>query len=322
MSGNVDTVAALIKELGAFGARKLRKKLLARAADPVERVDRAVLEGKMRAAWRAMGCSEATQAYFLRDAFSFQGYQDVIRRAREQWGPLSGKRVLDVGCGWGSLAMLLEREGAIVTFVDQTDAQVEVTGLRLASGTGRVGDVRRLTEVFAPASPRFDLVFAHSVIEHVGNPRDHRGDALPGLEAKRQLLEQMAHLLVPGGGAYVSTGNYAFPLDGEIKTWFFHWLPAPSQACVLAAMGIQADNYGLLTWTQLESLATSAGLVIDGVQTDEVGHYVTLLKILSALMIPVGPQLPKEEISELGRLMKSDPHFMPSWHVFLRRPGR
>lgn len=273
----------------------------------------------MDAYWRTLGVGGATRKHWLTEALNFAEYQEALERCGRAWGPLAGKRVVDFGCGWGSLSVLFAQQGAQMTFIDHVSAHVEVAQIRVPSGRGFVYDGRDLSPVLEQIGREFDYVLLNSVIEHVGPPAEHRGDAASSLEAKDRVLQEAARLVKPGGGVYLSTGNYSFPVDGEIETWFFHWLPPEEQALLLEEMGIDADRYGLLRWPEFEGLAENAGLRVDHVETVEVNLIRPLLVALSFVSRLAGYRLPRREIDRLLHLLSSDPRFMPAWFVFLRR---
>ena len=122
----------------------------------------------------------------------------IREQVDQAWGldararsPLSGKRVLDVGCGAGLLCEPLARLGADVTGLDAAPeniaaARTHAQGQRLAIDYA-VGEVESL------GTARFDLITSMEVIEHVSDV----GGFLRG----------MATLLAPGGLLILSTPN-------------------------------------------------------------------------------------------------------------------
>lgn len=113
----------------------------------------------------------------------------------EAFTPLEGKRVLDLGCGYGGVAVAVARRGADVVGTD-FDAQ------RLQGATIRVRDDHPTCQVqlvrsaaenlpFAPAV--FDIVLSSSVLEHV--------------QSHTQTLAEIARVLRPGGWLYLQFPN-------------------------------------------------------------------------------------------------------------------
>ncbi|MCP3664478.1 MAG: bifunctional 2-polyprenyl-6-hydroxyphenol methylase/3-demethylubiquinol 3-O-methyltransferase UbiG [Gammaproteobacteria bacterium] len=119
---------------------------------------------------------------------------------------LSGKRVLDVGCGGGILAESMALKGADVLGIDMGEAPLEVARLhQLESGVEveyRKVPVEQLAEE-QPAS--FDVVTCMEMLEHVPNPAS--------------IVTACARLVKPGGRVFFSTLNrnpksYLFAIVG------------------------------------------------------------------------------------------------------------
>ncbi len=108
--------------------------------------------------------------------------------------PLSGKRVLDVGCGGGILAESMYFKGAEVTGIDLGDKALNVAKLhQLESGAQvdyRLIAVEKLAEEM-PAS--FDVVTCMEMLEHVPEPAS--------------VVAACAKLVKPDGKVFFSTIN-------------------------------------------------------------------------------------------------------------------
>lgn len=115
--------------------------------------------------------------------------------ALERAGVTLSGRVLDDGCGSGGTALSLAEESAFAVGLD-LDARFAGSGTRLreekgiANGAFVRGDGSRLP--FRDGA--FDLVFSHSVIEHVASATGY--------------LAECRRVLVPGGILYLSTAPY------------------------------------------------------------------------------------------------------------------
>ena len=107
---------------------------------------------------------------------------------------LSGRRVLDVGCGGGLLSESLARAGAEVTGIDLAPGMIEVARLHAAEN-GLAIDYRiAAAEELAQNSPgHFEVVACMEMLEHVPDPA--------------AMTATLARLLAPGGALYVSTLN-------------------------------------------------------------------------------------------------------------------
>jgi 2-polyprenyl-6-hydroxyphenyl methylase / 3-demethylubiquinone-9 3-methyltransferase len=122
-------------------------------------------------------------------------------RAAKHWaishdgddGPLSGRTVLDIGCGGGLLSEPLARLGGHVTGLDPGTTNIEVAR-RHAAQSGLAIDYRAgMAEDLATAGERFDLVVASEVIEHVPD--------------QAAFMATIAGLVAPGGLLIASTFN-------------------------------------------------------------------------------------------------------------------
>ena len=120
---------------------------------------------------------------------------------------LSGKRVLDVGCGGGILADAMARRGAQVLGIDLATKAVRVAQLHaLEAGTRDVEYREVAVETLAAESPAsFDVVTCMEMLEHVPDPAS--------------IVSACASLTKPGGWVFFSTINrnpkaFAFAIVG------------------------------------------------------------------------------------------------------------
>ena len=107
---------------------------------------------------------------------------------------LSGKRVLDVGCGGGILAEAMAQRGARVTGIDLSTKPLRVAQLH-ALESGVAVDYRESSaEAQAAESPAaFDVVTCMEMLEHVPDPAS--------------TVRACSTLARPGGWAFFSTIN-------------------------------------------------------------------------------------------------------------------
>lgn len=108
---------------------------------------------------------------------------------------LSGKRVLDVGCGGGILADAMARQGADVLGIDLSVKALKVAQLHaLEASTPRVQYREVSTEDFAAEQPgAFDVVTCMEMLEHVPDPAS--------------IVQACSTLVKPGGWVFFSTLN-------------------------------------------------------------------------------------------------------------------
>ncbi|MFQ6394471.1 class I SAM-dependent methyltransferase [Nocardia sp. KC 131] len=130
-----------------------------------------------------------------------------------------GMRLLDVGCGWGSMAMhAASTYGAQVVGVTISRAQADLARKRVAdAGLSASIDIR-LSDYRELRGEQFDAISSIGMFEHVGAKR-----AAEYFETLRALLRPegrlLNHAISSAGGSTISgrsfVGRYVFP-DGEL----------------------------------------------------------------------------------------------------------
>ena len=112
----------------------------------------------------------------------------------DQHARISGKKVLDVGCGGGILAEAMAARGAQVTGIDLSEKPLGVARLHLYE-SGQKVDYRLISaEALAEEAPSsFDVVTCMEMLEHVPDPAS--------------IVRACATLVKPGGAVFFSTIN-------------------------------------------------------------------------------------------------------------------
>jgi cyclopropane-fatty-acyl-phospholipid synthase len=131
----------------------------------------------------------------------------------------AGMRLLDVGCGWGSMAIHAARAyGATVVGITLSDAQAELARRRVKeAGLERRIDIR-VQDYRDLAGERFDAVSSVGMFEHVG-----RSKMATYFDSLHELLvptgRLLNHAISSIGGSQLRgrsfIGRYVFP-DGEL----------------------------------------------------------------------------------------------------------
>ena len=172
-------------------------------------------------------------------------------------------RVLDVGCGNGRLALLLDRErpGAAYVGVDAVPELIEVARTRAerlahVAAEFRVADVARPGWGGALPGPPFDCAVVLAVLHHI-----------PGFDLRVRVLCDVAGQLKPGGRLILSTWQF---LDSpRMRRKIVHW-----SGVGIAEEALEPGDY-LLDWkrggrglrychlvdkSEVERLAAESGL--------------------------------------------------------------
>ena len=108
--------------------------------------------------------------------------------------PLTGKTVLDVGCGGGILSESMAALGALVTGIDLGDKALQVAKLHLLESGQQVNYRKIAVEDLAAEQPaHYDVVTCLEMLEHVPDPAS--------------IVRACAQLAKPGGHVFFSTLN-------------------------------------------------------------------------------------------------------------------
>ena len=124
------------------------------------------------------------------------------------WKALGGRRVLDLGCGYGVLALLAARQGGVVTAVDDDLAAVESVR-RNAARLGLEVDARHSDVDSALGDETFEVILC--------NPPFHVGRGVR-LDVPRAFIAAAARLLPPAGELWL-VANRDLPYEREIGAW-------------------------------------------------------------------------------------------------------
>ncbi|MEM9743228.1 MAG: bifunctional 2-polyprenyl-6-hydroxyphenol methylase/3-demethylubiquinol 3-O-methyltransferase UbiG [Pseudomonadota bacterium] len=155
---------------------------------------------------------------------------------------LTGRRVVDVGCGGGILSEAMARAGADVTGIDMAERPLAVARLHAAKADVSVDYQATTAEALAETeAERFDVVTCLEMLEHVPDPGS--------------TVAACARLAKPGADLYFSTINrtpraYAMAIIGA--------------EYVLRLLPRGTHQYGMLIKpAELVRYAEQAGLIVD-----------------------------------------------------------
>ncbi|MDD5242339.1 MAG: bifunctional 2-polyprenyl-6-hydroxyphenol methylase/3-demethylubiquinol 3-O-methyltransferase UbiG [Sulfuricella sp.] len=162
----------------------------------------------------------------------------------DQAAGLSGKTVLDVGCGGGILAESMAARGAQVTGIDLGEKALKVAKLHLLE-SGQKVDYRLIAvEELAKQQPQqYDIITCMEMLEHVPEPAS--------------VVRACAELVKPGGHLFFST------LNRNPKSFLFAVIGAEY---VLNLLPRGTHDYSkFLKPSELGGFCRAAGLNIDGI---------------------------------------------------------
>ena len=152
--------------------------------------------------------------------------------------PLTGLRLLDIGCGGGLLSEPMARLGADVLGADAAEANIKTASLH-AKAQGLDIDYRAITaEQLNAAGETFDALLNMEVIEHVADPQ--------------AFMSACAGMLKPEGIMFLATLNRtlkSFTLAIVGAEYVLRWLPRGTH-----------DWHKFITPREMETMARKAEL--------------------------------------------------------------
>ena len=157
---------------------------------------------------------------------------------------LSGKHVIDVGCGGGILAEAMAERGARVTGIDLGERPLKVAQLHLLESRREID--YRLVSVEQLASERpgtFDIVTCMELLEHVPDPTS--------------TVRACARLLRRGGDAFFST------INRNAKSYLFAVIGAEY---VLRLLPVGTHDYAkFIKPSELAAMCRDCGLEVEAI---------------------------------------------------------
>lgn len=161
----------------------------------------------------------------------------------DEHSPVSGKQLVDVGCGGGILAESMAQRGATVTGIDMGEAPLSVARLHRQESGVEV-DYRHSTaeELAAERAGEFDVVCCLEMLEHVPDPGS--------------VIAACAELARPGASLYFST------INRNPKAFMFAIVGAEH---ILRLLPAGTHDYAkFIKPSELAAWIRDAGLVVEG----------------------------------------------------------
>ncbi|MES2933380.1 MAG: bifunctional 2-polyprenyl-6-hydroxyphenol methylase/3-demethylubiquinol 3-O-methyltransferase UbiG [Pseudomonadota bacterium] len=156
--------------------------------------------------------------------------------------PLSGKKIIDIGCGGGILSESMAKKGAHVTGIDLSEKALKVADLHSLESGVKVHYELIAAEAMAAREPHsFDIVTCMEMLEHVPDPGS--------------IVSACAALVKPGGTIFFST------INRNPKSYLFAILGAEY---LLRLLPKGTHDYGkFITPAELSQLVRNAGLTVN-----------------------------------------------------------
>ncbi len=133
---------------------------------------------------------------------------------KEGRAPLSGLKILDIGCGGGLLAEPMARLGAGVTGIDASEKNINIASIHAEKEGLDIEYICTSAEEFAESTNQYDIVLAMEIVEHVA-------DVAVFIEAASALVK-------PDGLLFMATLNRtakSFALAIVGAEYILRWLP-------------------------------------------------------------------------------------------------
>ena len=161
----------------------------------------------------------------------------------DEHSPVSGQRLVDVGCGGGILAEAMAQRGAIVTGIDMGEAPLSVARLhQLESGVDVTYLQCTAEELAGKEAGAFDVVCCLEMLEHVPDPGS--------------VINACAAMTKAGGSVYFST------INRNPKAFLFAIVGAEHILKLLPAGTHDYDK--VLKASEMAAWIRDAGLVLEG----------------------------------------------------------
>ena len=173
-------------------------------------------------------------AYFENDGDTLEAAQRAkCRLIAAKMGLQPGQRVLDIGCGWGGMAIYLAKMADVeVTGVTLSKEQ-HALGLERVAEAGLTGKVHLKLQDYRELQDRFDRIVSIGMFEHVGVPRYDEffakvNELMP--DDGVMLLHSIGHMSPPSTASpwlrkYIFPGAYSpalsevFPVVERNRLW-------------------------------------------------------------------------------------------------------
>lgn len=163
--------------------------------------------------------------------------EKIIAVLNDFCGSLFAKRILDIGCGTGTIGSTLARLGNEVISVDITDKNFNLDLTETKGVNFQVADAQNLPY----KTEMFDIVICNHILEHV--------------TSKRKVIVEIKRVLKREGICYLANGNILWPIEPHYKLPFLSYLPySLANKYIKAVKGRGRYDISLPSYWELEKL--------------------------------------------------------------------
>src|SRR6266404_7262065 len=187
-------------------------------------------------------------AFFYRDQLGLSQWQQLTEgRVGRQYethmfeqlvrvvGSVCGKRLLDLGCGWGGVVLHAASQGANAFGIEPEKDRVTIAQELIKEAGSDSAEVRQgVGEELPYPSTTFDIVTSYQVLEHVRDPAT--------------VIAEVARVLKPGGLFHFATPNYMSFWEPHYKIFWLPLMPKWLGRVYLRLRGRNPDFLGHLKY--------------------------------------------------------------------------
>jgi ubiquinone/menaquinone biosynthesis C-methylase UbiE len=160
----------------------------------------------------------------------------------EKYADIKGAKVLDLGCGYGSLSAVVESKGASVTGVEVDENKLN-EARRFLKDKSNIKLIKVKDELLPFNDEFFDIIFIFDVIEHISNPQ-------VTIDECYRVLKNHGIIYVEFTPYYSITGHHLY----DFAKWPIHILSEERIKKIVYAKKISGFMDTDYFWKQFKSL--------------------------------------------------------------------
>ena len=191
-------------------------------------------------------------------------------------GDLKGKKILDIGAGWGGFLMEGASRGYTISGIEIDKVKIEGARREAADRGLEINIVQAAAEKMPFADASFDFINAGEMIEHVRDPK--------------KVLGEIHRVLRPGGKAYISVHNRFGLYDTHFRLYFLGWLPRRLANSYLSLFRRHKDYANAIdlhnirdmhyfTFSQFHKLVAGLGFKIADIRELKINRKYNLMRL-------------------------------------------